>query len=144
MSLKCSNFIRFLHYVRPYTKYLVLATVGGIVKFGVPLLVPQVARHLLENVFLNQAMSPKEKLHDLFLYAGGMMGIFVFIYGPFVYIRHLYADKASHRAVFDLRCDLYYRILRMSASFFNRNKSGEIITRLISDIQLAQNIIDTR
>jgi subfamily B ATP-binding cassette protein MsbA len=143
MSSKYLNFVRFLGYVRPYTKYLIAATVGGVVKFVVPLLVPQVTKHLLDNVFLNSALPPERKLHDLLLYAGGMMGIFVFIYAPFVYIRHLYADKAGHRAVFDLRCDLYYRILRMSASFFNRTKSGEIITRLISDIQLAQNIIGT-
>jgi subfamily B ATP-binding cassette protein MsbA len=143
MSSKYLNFVRFLRYVRPYTKYLVAATLGGVVKFVVPLLVPQVTKHLLDNVFLNSALSPEKKLHDLLFYAGGMMGIFVFIYAPFVYIRHLYADKAGHRAVFDLRCDLYYRILRMSASFFNRTKSGEIITRLISDIQLAQNIIGT-
>jgi subfamily B ATP-binding cassette protein MsbA len=143
MGLQCSNFVRFLRYVRPYTKYLILATVGGIVKFVVPLLVPQVTRHLLDNVFLNPTLTAGEKLHDLLFYAGGMMSVFVFIYAPFVYLRHLYADKASHRAVFDLRCDLYYRILRMSASFFNRTKSGEIITRLISDIQLAQNIIGT-
>lgn len=143
MSSNYLNFFRFLRYVRPYTKYLIIATIGGIVKFVVPLLVPQVTRHLLDNVFLNSALSPDQKLHDLFFYAGGMMAIFVFIYAPFVYVRHLYADKAGHRAVFDLRCDLYYRILRMSASFFNRTKSGEIITRLISDIQLAQNIIGT-
>lgn len=143
MGKKYFNFIRFLGYVRPYTKYLIIATLGGIVKFVVPLLVPQVTRHLLDNVFLNPALSSDEKLHNLLMYAGGMMGIFIFIYAPFVYLRHLYADKSSHRAVFDLRCDLYYRILRMSASFFNRTKSGEIITRLISDIQLAQNIIGT-
>jgi ABC-type multidrug transport system fused ATPase/permease subunit len=143
MRAKYWNFIRFLGYVRPYTKYLVIATVGGIVKFVVPLLVPQVTRHLIDNVFLNTTLTAEKKFHDLLFYAGGMMGIFIFVYAPFVYLRHLYADKASHRAVFDLRCDLYYRILRMSASFFNRTRSGEIITRLISDIQLAQNIIGT-
>jgi subfamily B ATP-binding cassette protein MsbA len=143
MRSKYWNFIRFLGYIRPYTKYLVIATIGGIVKFVVPLLVPQVTKHLLDNVFLNSSLPADKKLHDLLFYAGGMMGIFIFIYAPFVYLRHLYADKTSHRAVFDMRCDLYYRILRMSASFFNRTKSGEIITRLISDIQLAQNIIGT-
>jgi ABC-type multidrug transport system fused ATPase/permease subunit len=72
-----------------------------------------------------------------------MMAIFIFIYAPFVYMRHLYADKASHRAVFNMRCDLYYRILRMSTSFFQRNKTGSIMTRLISDIALAQNLVGT-
>jgi subfamily B ATP-binding cassette protein MsbA len=55
----------------------------------------------------------------------------------------LFADKASHRAVFNLRCDLYYHILRMSASFFTRNKAGEIVSRLINDVLLAQNLVGT-
>ncbi|MBN2132237.1 MAG: ABC transporter ATP-binding protein [Sedimentisphaerales bacterium] len=143
MSGKHRNFVRFLGYVRPYTKYLLLAVLGGVVKFTVPLLVPQVTRHLLDNVLLSESLPSAEKLRELFFYAGGMVAIFLFVYGPFVYIRHLYADKVSHRAVFNLRCDLYYRILRMSASFFQRHKTGAILTRLISDIQLAQNLVGT-
>ena len=142
-EVKRHNFWRFAEYVRPYWKYLLLAVAGGIVKFTVPLLMPQVTRHLLDDVFLNEMMTSRQKIHELLFYAGGMMAIFVFIYAPFVYVRHLYADKASNRAVFNMRCDLYYRILRMSASFFHRNKSGAILTRLISDIALAQNLVGT-
>lgn len=140
---KHKNFIRFLGYVRPYTRYLILAILGGVVKFTVPLLVPQVTRHLLDDVFLSETLTATQKYRELFFYAGGMIAVFIFVYAPFTYLRHLYADKASHRAVFNLRCDLYHRILRMSASFFQRNKSGAILTRLISDIQLAQNLVGT-
>lgn len=140
---KRHKFWRFVDYVRPYWKYLLLAVAGGIVKFTVPLLVPQVTRHLLDNVFLNETLTGGQKMHELLLYAGGMIAIFLFVYAPFVYLRHLYADKASNRAVFNMRCDLYYRILRMSASFFHRNKTGAIMTRLISDIALAQNLVGT-
>lgn len=38
-----------------------------------------------------------------------------------------YASKASTQAVFDLRVELYSQILRMSASFFDQNKSGAIL-----------------
>jgi ABC-type multidrug transport system fused ATPase/permease subunit len=141
MEKKPNNFVRFLGYVRPYTKYVVVATLGGIVKFTVPLLVPQITRYLLDNVYLNSAMSVEAKLRELFIYAGGMMVIFVVFWAPWTYVRHYYAGKAGHRSVFDLRCDLYYRILRMSASFFDRNKSGAIVARLISDIELAQNLV---
>ena len=55
---------------------------------------------------------------------------------------HEYVDyaaaKGGHKAVFDLRVDLYYHILRMSASFFQRNQSGSIVSRLISDVQLVK------
>jgi len=141
MIKRSHNFIRFLGYVRPYTKYLTLAVIGGVVKFTIPLLVPQVTRYLLDDVFLSKTLSSAQKLHQLYWCVGGMISVFLFFYAPWVYIRHLYADKAGHRAVFNLRCDLYYRILRMSASFFSQNKTGSIISRLISDIQLAQNIV---
>jgi len=130
-----------LGYVRPYTKILIIAIIGGIVKFTVPLLLPKLTQILLDDVFLNETLTNEEKLYDLFFYIGGMVGIFLLVYAPSVYVRHLYAGKAGCCAVFDLRCDLYHRVLRMSTSFFNRNKSGEIVSRLISDIQLAQNLV---
>lgn len=136
-----SNFLRFLTFVAPYRKYLVLATIGGIVKFSLPLLVPQVTRYLLDNVYLNPALSRDAKMQQLLLSVGGLIAAFFVVYAPLVYLRHFYAGKVGQQAMFDLRCQLYYRILRMSASFFDRNKSGAIVSRLINDIELAQNLI---
>ncbi len=139
--MKQARFGRFLRYVKPYSGYLILASVGGIVKFTVPLLVPLVTRYLLDDVFLNDALSQRQKLGQLFLYTGGVALLFIFFWTPWVYVRHFYAGKAGQRSVFDLRCDLYYHILRMSASFFTRHKSGSIVSRLISDIELVQNLV---
>ncbi|MBZ0302216.1 MAG: ABC transporter ATP-binding protein/permease [Anaerolineae bacterium] len=136
-----SNFIRFLTYVKPYKWMIVKASVGGIVKFSVPLIVPTVTRYLLDEVYLNNALTTDEKLHALLLSVGGLMLTFVVLWVPFTYMRHYYAGKASQMAIFDLRHDLYYKILRMSTSFFDRNKSGSIVSRIISDIELAQNLI---
>jgi subfamily B ATP-binding cassette protein MsbA len=141
VARKPNNFVRFLWYVKPYLWMVAAASVGGIVKFSVPLLVPVITRHLLDNVYLNPALSPDQKLQELLLLVGGLMAVFVVIWVPFTYMRHYYAGKASQMAIFDLRHDLYYKILRMSTSFFDRNKSGSIVSRLISDIELAQNLI---
>ncbi len=136
-----SNFTRFIRYVAPYKHFVVYASIGGIVKFTVPLLVPQATRHLLDDVFLNANLTTDQKLQELLMLIGGLMVIFVVVWMPFTYMRHYYAGKASQRSIFDLRHDLYYKILRMSASFFDRNKSGSIVSRLIGDIELAQNLI---
>lgn len=136
-----NNFIRFLLYVKPYKWMIVAASVGGIVKFSVPLFVPVATRYLLDDVYLNPAMTTDDKLRALFLSIGGLIAVFLFFWIPFTYMRHYYAGKASQMAVFDLRHDLYYKILRMSTSFFDRNKSGSIVSRIISDIELAQNLI---
>lgn len=138
---RLNNFFRFIAYVGPYKWQIVAAVIGGIVKFTLPLLVPQVTRHLLDEVLLNPSLSSEQKITELLMSVGGIILAFVFIWSPFTYVRHYFASKASYRAVFDLRVELYYRILRMSASFFDSNKSGAIVSRLIGDIELAQNLV---
>jgi ABC-type multidrug transport system fused ATPase/permease subunit len=141
MTQKSNDFVRFLAYVRPYWKYVLLGALGGIIKFTIPLLGPQATRYLLDNVYLNPDLTLPEKVNQLLLYVGGLMAIFVVIWAPGTFARSYYAAMAGQKAVFDLRTDLYYRILRMSASFFERNKSGSIVSRIISDIALAQNLV---
>jgi subfamily B ATP-binding cassette protein MsbA len=138
---KPNNFLRFLNYVKPYKYYVLAGALGGIVKFTVPLFAPQISRHLIDNVFLNEALTQADKINELLVYTGGLAAVFVFFWAPWVYARHYYASKAGYRSIFDLRHDLYYKILRMSTSFFMRNQSGSIVSRLISDINLAQNLV---
>lgn len=149
-SLKCclfmtnrNNFVRFLSYVSPYKYFVALAAVGGIVKFTVPLLVPQLIRHLVDDVFLSETLSAQAQINQLLLYVAGLIALFIFIWAPATFFRSYFAGKAGYRSVFDLRIELFYRILRMSASFFTRNRSGGIVSRLISDIELVQNLVGT-
>jgi len=141
MSRKADHFIRFLGYVKPYWKDVLLGTFGGVVKFTIPLLGPQVTRHLLDNVFLSASLSADQKVDQLLLLLGGLIAVYLVIWTPWTFVRHYLTSRGGHHSVFDLREQLYEHILRMSASFFERNRSGSIVSRLISDIQLAQNLV---
>ena len=138
---KRQNFLRFLRYVSPYKHLVILAILAGVVKFTVPLLVPQLTRHLVDSVFLSQTLTVKEQLNQLFFFVGWLTAMMLLLWAPASFLRAYLAGKAGYRSVFDLRIDLYYRILRMSASFFTRNRSGGIVSRLISDIELVQNLV---
>lgn len=138
---KTANFVRFLSYVKPYTWFIVLASVGGIIKFTVPLLVPQLTRYLLDNVFLNETFSAQQQWHILLRTLGLMALLYVLVWAPGTYIRSYFAGLAGHKAVFDLRQKLYEHIMRMSASFFDKHRSGSIVSRLISDVALMQNLV---
>jgi ABC-type multidrug transport system fused ATPase/permease subunit len=138
---KTRTFLRFLNYIRPYWKYVAASAIGGVIKFTVPLLVPQITRYLFDRVFLNPQLSSAAKFQQLYFSVGWLAAIFILVWMPGTYVRHYYSGKAGHRSVFDLRCDLYERVLRMSASFFQRHKSGGIVSRLINDIALAQNLV---
>lgn len=143
IQMSRNNFFRFLNYVKPYKWYVALGAVGGMVKFGVPLLVPELMRFLVDDVYLNETLASSEKLNILVTYVGVMAVVFVLFWAPLTFMRHFFAGKAGHRSVFDLRYHLYQRILRMPPSFFDRNQSGSIVSRLISDIQLTQNLVGT-
>jgi ABC-type multidrug transport system fused ATPase/permease subunit len=108
---KYHDFFRFIRYVKPYIGYIILAAIGGIGKVCVPLLVPQVVRHLIDDVLLSQAMSVAQKGTEFLFWIFGMVGVFIVVYIPLTYVRHYYAGKAGHRSVFDLRADLYNHIL---------------------------------
>ncbi|HVU11157.1 MAG TPA: ABC transporter ATP-binding protein, partial [Phototrophicaceae bacterium] len=136
-----NNFIRFLSYVRPYKWQVVAASIGGIVKFSVPLIVPQITRYLLDDVFLSTTLTNQQKINDIIVSVGGLIAVFIFFWTPLTYIRQYYAGKSGYLSVDDLRHELYYRILRMSASFFDRHKSGGIVQRLVNDIDIAQNLV---
>ncbi|MEO6907707.1 MAG: ABC transporter ATP-binding protein [Abditibacteriaceae bacterium] len=57
------------------------------------------------------------------------------------YYRSYLDQSVAQRVILDLRSDLYQHITRLSHSFFQENQSGGIVSRLMSDIALAQNFI---
>lgn len=139
---KNSSFRRFLVYIKPYWLLITIAAVGGIVKFGVPLIFPQIMRYFIDEVLdSNSKMSFDEKLHMLNYLSVVIIAVYLFIWLPFTYIRHYAVGKASNNVIFDLRNDLYMHIQRLSAAYFKDNQSGEVVSRLINDIALAQNMI---
>ncbi|RPJ07577.1 MAG: hypothetical protein EHM28_06595, partial [Spirochaetaceae bacterium] len=138
---RSGHFMRFLGYVTPYRKFVVVGALGGIVKFSMPLLVPVTLKYMIDQVFTNIALTSDDKFAKLYLIIPLLAAGFLVIWAPFTFLRHYCVDRASHRAVFDLRRDLYYRILRMSSSFFSRNQSGGIVARLMSDVAQAQNLV---
>jgi ATP-binding cassette, subfamily B, putative efflux pump len=135
------NFMRFLGYVRPYVWFIVIGASCGIIKFTVPLLVPQVTRYLLDEVLLNSSFTGSEQLQILLRTVGLMIALYILIWAPATYARSYFAGLAGYKAVFDLRQKLYEHIMRMSASFFDKNRSGSIVSRLINDVTIMQNLV---
>ena len=141
-SNKRHDLIRFLGYVKPYWYLVLLAAIGGAVKLSMPLVFPQVLAHFIDDVL--PATSPltlDQKLYELAFWSVFMVVLYVVIWVPFTYYRHYLAEVAAQKTIFDLRYELYNHIQRMSASYYSRNRSGEIVSRLINDIKLVQDLV---
>lgn len=140
-----SSFKRFLAYVKPYWYYILFAAFGGMIKFVLPMIFPQLMRYFMDEFLVNAAVINdtlrSEYVSKISYYSAVLIAVYFFIWIPGVYIRHKYSGKLAQSVIFDLRYNLYRHIQRMSASYFDHNKSGGIVTRLISDIQMCQNML---
>jgi subfamily B ATP-binding cassette protein MsbA len=61
--------------------------------------------------------------------------------GVFGYLNVYFLQWTAVRAVADLRIQLFNHLLRLSAGFFSQNRSGDLISRIMSDTNALQGIL---
>lgn len=66
-----------------------------------------------------------------------LLGIFM-IQSIFSFIRVYYFAQVNEKAMADIRLALYSRLISMPLSFFDTQRTGELISRLTSDVSLLQ------
>jgi subfamily B ATP-binding cassette protein MsbA len=64
----------------------------------------------------------------------------MFLRGLVTYLNIYFLQWTAIRAVTDLRTKLFAHLINLSAGFFSQNRSGELISRIMSDTQALQNI----
>ncbi len=131
---------RFLSYIKPYWPYVAGATFAGIFKFLLPLVFPWMLRHLLDDVVLKPGLDAEVRGAQVAGYIL-IMGGAVILWMAACYYRSVFAALAGHRMVRDLRVALFDHVQRLSHSFFSRNQSGAIVSRVVNDMTLAQNFV---
>lgn len=132
--------LRFLAYLKPYWRYVALATAAGLVKFLAPLVFPWMLRLMLDEVVLNETLSTALRREK----ASHLIGAVLLVNGIWMlacYYRSVWAAIAGHRMIRDLRVALFNHVQRLSHAFFTRNQSGAIVSRVVHDLNLAQNFV---
>ncbi len=66
---------------------------------------------------------------------GGMFFIFIVIRPPVEYFRQYYAQWIGNKVLYDIRDQLFSHIQRLSLRFYSNRKVGEIISRVIHDVE---------
>jgi ABC-type multidrug transport system fused ATPase/permease subunit len=128
---------RFLAYVAPYRAVIALATACGVVRYLIPLVLPWTVKIVVDEFLVRTGARPRSELH---LLMAGLIVLYV-VFGIASYWRSYLAGLAGHRLIFDLRRDLHHHVQRMSLSFFDRQRIGEVVARMTSDIASAQNFV---
>ncbi|HBE7706074.1 TPA: SAV1866 family putative multidrug efflux ABC transporter [Staphylococcus aureus] len=134
---------RYLQFVKPY-KYRIFATIiVGIIKFGIPMLIPLLIKYAIDGVINNHALTADEKVHHLTIAIGIALFIFVIVRPPIEFIRQYLAQWTSNKILYDIRKKLYNHLQALSARFYANNQVGQVISRVINDVEQTKDFILT-
>ncbi|HDA1009443.1 TPA: SAV1866 family putative multidrug efflux ABC transporter [Staphylococcus aureus] len=134
---------RYLQFVKPY-KYRIFATIiVGIIKFGIPMLIPLLIKYAIDGVINNHALTTDEKVHHLTIAIGIALFIFVIVRPPIEFIRQYLAQWTSNKILYDIRKKLYNHLQDLSARFYANNQVGQVISRVINDVEQTKDFILT-
>ncbi|HCW0008130.1 TPA: SAV1866 family putative multidrug efflux ABC transporter [Staphylococcus aureus] len=134
---------RYLQFVKPY-KYRIFATIiVGIIKFGIPMLIPLLIKYAIDGVINNHALTTDEKVHHLTIAIGIALFIFVIVRPPIEFIRQYLAQWTSNKILYDIRKKLYNHLQALSARFYANNQIGQVISRVINDVEQTKDFILT-
>ena len=134
---------RYLAFVYPYKWKIFLTIIVGIVKFSIPLLIPLIVKYVIDNIIGAEALTTSEKLTELFWLMGLAAIIFVVLRPPIEYYRQYLAQWVGNKILYDIRDKLFDHIQRLSLKFYARTKTGEIISRVIHDVEQTKNFVIT-
>ncbi|MEF2965102.1 ABC transporter ATP-binding protein [Paenibacillus sp. M1] len=132
----------YFQFARPYTKWIILTLIIGILKFGIPSLLPLVQKYVVDDILLNQAADLGEKVNRLLVVLGGTFFLFVIVRGPVEYARQYFAQFITAKILYDLRNKLYAHLQRLSLRYYQNTKVGEVISRFINDAEQTKNIVE--
>ncbi len=127
---------KFLTYARPYRWWIAGATLCGLLKYNIPVLFPWILKDVI-NALLYTDKTNVSEIHIKML---ALILIYLF-WAVITFYRSYLADQAGQRMIFDLRHDLFVHLQRMSLGFYEKRQVGSIASRLLGDINVAQNFV---
>lgn len=133
---------RYLHFVKPYRMQILLTFIVGILKFGIPLLLPLLLKYAVDDLILASIPS-EEKMERLVWVAAGFLIIFTVVRYPVEYFRQYFAQWTGNRILFDIRNRLFDHIQKLSLNYYHNQKVGQIISRVINDVEQTKELVVT-
>lgn len=131
-----SQIFRVLSYVKPHWYLILASTVAGILKLTLPLILPQVVKYFTDVVLMpNTTFTHDEQVYEVVKWTLILLALYTIVYIPAAFVRQIGATEVSNRIMNTMRCQLYEHLQKMSAKFHQEYKSGNLVTRINSDVE---------
>jgi subfamily B ATP-binding cassette protein MsbA len=127
---------RLFGFVKPYTLRFVIAFVAMLVLAGIDLSYPKIIQYLLDEVFT-------QKKYQLLNWMIIALIILVLCKALISFGKNYLMAFVGQRSVADIRAALYRHMQRMSISYYESHRTGELIARITNDVSMVQGGVST-
>lgn len=125
---------RMFFHVKGRWALMLLALTCLIVTSLLEFIIPQLTRHTIDVVI------PGGHFASLPWVAAGILGTAALL-GVFGFLSSISLASVGQRAIFDLRNELYRHLQSLDMSFYDRNRTGDLMSRVTSDVGMLQQLV---
>lgn len=121
-------------YVKPYIKYLIISSISMVIVGGLTALVAYLIKPVLDDIFIS-------KNKQMLVLLPIAVVIVYLLKGIFTYLQSWYAAYVGENILFKIRNDLFECMSMLSLDFFDRYHTGELISRVMNDTGMLQEVV---
>ena len=152
---------RAIRYLGHYKRMAITAYLFLFISVGAQLMVPQMVQNVLDAVINGMVAQQLQQVPSQFLsvalgkldwtaqqfetfstsperaiyWAGALIVLFAAIRGLFSFAQTYMSESVSQHVAFDFRNDLFAKIQRLSFSYHDRNRTGQLMVRATDDVE---------
>lgn len=130
---------RLISHARPYFPRLALGVLFGAILGGSMAGLILGLGKVVGMVFGAEADMPWKARFAI----AGLLPLFALIRGIGDYFSTYFIEWVGHRTVMDLRTTAFARLQELSLDYYNRTKTGDIISRVVNDTQVVQQAVSS-
>ncbi|MFC6205211.1 lipid A export permease/ATP-binding protein MsbA [Psychrobacter urativorans] len=124
---KHKTLFRLLAYLKPYWWALALTIIGFAINAGTEIWIAKLLQYITDAI--NQNDQAKQNLFPLIIV------LLFFVRGVGSFLGNYYTALVSRNLVYELRVQVFNKLLRLPSSFYLANPSGTISSKLIFDVE---------
>jgi len=127
-------FARVFAYLRRYPWFGVGTMVCAIVSTGAGLAFPKLTQLMIDNVIAQRRL-------ELVLWMAGGLLFACLLRDLFNALRIQLNNRFEQRVIYDMRCDLYGKLQRLSVNYYDQRATGDLMTRVIDDVNAVERVL---
>lgn len=124
-------YLRLLKYIRPYIHRLMMAILCTVMASACNLYLPWIIKDVVDKILV------QKDTFMLYVIAISIVVIFI-IRGLFFYGQSYLMSWVGQKVVIDIRGEIFRKLQRLSLAFYDKNKTGTIMSYVTNDVAALQ------